>query len=106
MDLIPQQQVRSEENGETHLVCLFKPRFSLAFIQKKLKNPYYRINLDQLGTIVWKNIDGRKSVYEIAQNLQEQSNEPLEQLYQRIAVFIKSLARNGLIQLTAATTED
>jgi hypothetical protein len=99
MDMIPQRQVEWEENRDSHLISLLKPRFNLSFIQKRLKNPYYKINLDQLGSAIWKNIDGRKNVYTIANSIQNQSNEPLAHLYERVAAFIKSLVRNRLIRL-------
>jgi hypothetical protein len=106
MDMIPVRSVQWEENRETHLISLLKPKFNLYFFQKRLRQPYYRVNLDQIGTSVWKNIDGKKSVYTIANNLRDQSGEPPIQLYDRVSAFIKSLERNRLIRLTPPIQPD
>ena len=106
MDLIPLRQVQWEEDKETHLVSILKPKFNLASIQKRLKSPFYKVNLDNLGSAIWKNINGRNSVYTIANMLQEIRDEPMKNLYERVGAFIKSLERNRLIRLESTIQED
>jgi hypothetical protein len=106
MDMIPVRLVKWEENRETHLISLLKPKFNLYFIQKRLKNPYFKVNLDRLGTTVWQYIDGRKNVYQIANRVKNDSPERLSQLYERIGAFITSLERNRLIRLKSPIQPD
>ena len=106
MDMIPHRLVRWEENNDNHLISLLKPKFRVNLIQKRLNNPFYKINLDITGSIIWKNINGTKTVFALANDLQNQIEEPLKQLYERVATFIVNLERNRLIRLESVIRPD
>lgn len=57
-----------------------------------------RIELDSLGGYVCKNIDGKHSVFEIAQQLENEFGEKAEPLYQRLILFLKILNQKNLIK--------
>ena len=98
--------VRWEENKEKQLIILLKPKFRINFIQKRLKYPYLRVKLDHSGSRIWKNIDGKKTIFTIANDLQNRSDVPMEQLYERVAAFIKDMENNRLIRLESAIRPD
>ena len=53
--------------------------------------------LFKMYRFVWRQIDGRHSVYEIGQLLHETFGEEAEPLYERLSVYMKQLENNGLI---------
>lgn len=57
------------------------------------------LSLDETGSFVWKSIDGKRTVYNIAGLLKEQYSEKAEPLYERLAQYIMILKNNELIRL-------
>lgn len=55
------------------------------------------IQLDELGSFVWQQIDGQKTVGQIAENVKETFGEKAEPLYGRLVQYLKILYNNGLI---------
>ncbi len=53
--------------------------------------------LDEKSAAVWQLIDGKRSVYEIADGLKNRYGEDCEPLYERLALFLKTLSRSGFI---------
>ncbi|MFC2160815.1 PqqD family protein [Acidobacteriota bacterium] len=102
LKLVPVQNTKCEilENGR---VILFKPKFSNSFMAKlllpRMKQPYYKINLDEIGSFFWLNCDGTRTVREIAELHKNNFGEKVEPLYERIAHFIASLEKNRFIIL-------
>jgi hypothetical protein len=100
LDLIPVRNVKWEKK-ESGLIVLLKPKFKLAFLKKhvlpRLKNPYFKIKLDPVGSFIWEHCDGRVQVGELAKNLQDKFGEDVEPVYDRLALFLHSLEKNHLI---------
>ena len=72
------------------------------FVQKMgLKNfsePKERqLELDGYGSIVWKKIDGHKTIRDIAEEIMRELGEEREFAKQRAAMFFKMLKMHGLI---------
>ena len=66
--------------------------------QKVFKKPRYSfIKLDEFGSCVWREIDGKKTIYEIGQILKVQHQKAAEQLYERLAKFMGILEHNRYI---------
>ena len=86
---------------ETELVAIKKPKFKNRFLKKyllpKLKKSEYSVNLDQIGSFVWKNIDGKNTFGEIADKLRREFGESIEPVYDRLGQFINSLRRYEFI---------
>jgi len=99
-EIVPRRLVdsRTEENGK---ITLLKPKFKNPFLKKyilpKLKSKHFKIHLDDIGSAVWKKIDGNKNGVEIAREVQEEIDEDLEPLYQRLAIFLSALKNNEFI---------
>ena len=103
LDLIPVHNIEWEENTISGLVELKKPKFENAFLKKiilpRLKNPYYKVKLDKIGSFVWKQINGKNKISEIAQALEKQFGESVQPVTPRLSKFIFSLSKNKFIQL-------
>ncbi len=66
--------------------------------QKLFKKPRYSfIKLDEYGSCVWQQIDGKKTVYEIGQVLKETHKGAANQLYERLSTYFETLRRNGYV---------
>jgi hypothetical protein len=101
LHLIPLQNIRSEKTAEGFYVLL-KPKYRHPWMVKhvlpRLKNPHYKIKLDDIGSFIWELCDGQKKVEEIAGSLKEKFGEKVEPLYERLGTFFQSLEKNKFIK--------
>ena len=101
LDYIPVQQIEWQENPETSLIIIMKPKFDNKFLRKyflaQLKSPNFRVNLDEYGSRVWKLIDGRRTILQIADSLKDMYGESVEPAYERVGNFMRSLENNKFI---------
>lgn len=68
--------------------------------QVLLKRPKVtRIELEEYGTFIWPLIDGKRSVYDIAQLVKEEFGEKAEPLYDRLVAYFRSMDANKLIKM-------
>ena len=99
--LIPERKMKWEINPENKLVVIKKPKFKNLFFKKyllpKLKKPDYSVKLDQVGSFVWKNIDGKCSFGEIAEKMKKEFGQSVEPVEDRLGQFINSLRRYEFI---------
>lgn len=66
--------------------------------QKLFKKPRYSfIKLDEYGSYVWQEIDGKKTIYEIGQKLQKNHEGAQHQLYERLSTYFGILERSKYI---------
>lgn len=66
--------------------------------QKIFKKPRYSfIKLDEYGSYVWQQIDGKKSIFEIGKNLKNHHKGASNQLYERLATYFGILEKNDYI---------
>ena len=102
LTLIPERNARFEEQ-ENGKITLLKPRFKTAWIQQRMsrimKHPDYKIHLDDVGSFVWKQMDGFRNVEEIGRRLKETFGEKVEPVYDRLGEFLAILDRNKFIRL-------
>jgi hypothetical protein len=56
------------------------------------------VELDEFGSFVWEAADGEKTVFEIGVLLKERFGADIEPIYERLAVFLRILKNNRLIQ--------
>ena len=102
LEYIPVQQIEWQENPETNLIIILKPKFNNKFLRKyflaQLKSPNFRVNLDEYGSRVWKLIDGRRTVLQIADSLKDTHGESVEPVYERVGNFMRSLENNKFIE--------
>ena len=49
------------------------------------------IELPGMGSFVWRQMDGKKTVYEIGQEMKKAYGDEVEPLYEKLCTYIKSL---------------
>jgi len=101
LDLIP-KKILEDEQSEDGNVTVLKPKFKnmlmFKYVIPKLKSPFYKVKLDEFGSYVWKLMDGKLTIEEIGRKLQENFNEDIEPVYERLSIFIQSLQRYRFIK--------
>lgn len=103
LDFIPVREEAQKfmENEDGNIVmCIERKSIydKLArFLRKKTPSVSY-YTLDALGSYVWKQIDGTKSVYEIGCFVKEEFGEDAEPLYERLVKFIQILEMNRFVK--------
>lgn len=71
----------------------FKSNFGKSFCKVIRKDNTFNANMDKIGTIVWKNCDGKQTVKQILEKLKKEfPNE--ENIDQRLFLFLQQM--NGL----------
>lgn len=100
LELVPVQNIKWEKTNKG-LIVLLKPKIKHPFFAKhiltRLKNPFYKVRLDELGSFIWEQCDGVQTVRDLASNLREKFGEKVEPLYDRLASFLQSLEKNQFI---------
>lgn len=101
LDYIPKKstkiQWRELDNG---LIQIIKQRDSL--LDKAVRNLFFTpdkfvIDLDEIGSFIWKHIDGKNSIYEISLLVKEEFKEKAEPLYERLIEYMNVLKNNRFI---------
>jgi len=100
LDLVPIRNIK-EEKQEDGLIVLLKPKFKHPFLVRhllpRMKNPYYKIKLDEKGSYIWELCDGQLTVKELAKILKNKFGNELEPLYDRLSFFLHNLEKNRFI---------
>ena len=100
LELVPEQLVDSTRDDEG-IVTILGPRFKTGFMKNligsRMKSPYFKIALDDIGTAVWENIDGTRNIGEIAEILKEKFGEKIEPVNDRLAMFFTQLEMSRFI---------
>ena len=101
LEMIPaHNSLFEDDNGRiTVLLPRKQNRFVARFFPQRLRIRYFKLHLDDYGTYVWKQINGCKTVFEIAHELEQQFGAEIEPVYERLGLFINLLAQRRLITL-------
>ena len=103
LELVPEQLVKSERE-EDGIITVLGPRFKSGFMKRlvgsRMKSPYFRINLDDIGATVWESIDGDRNIGVIAQILRDKFGERIEPCHDRLAMFFTQLEMSRFIRYT------
>ncbi len=101
LELIPERTVESE-TGEDGTATILGPRFKSGLMKRligsRLKDPYFRIRLDDVGSTVWENIDGARNIGEIADILSDRFGERVEPRHERLSIFFTQLEMSRFIR--------
>lgn len=85
------------------LVTALYKKESKSFIDRilfsKINRVPSKIDFDEIGSFVWLQINGYKSVTEIVETSQKHFGEKIEPANERVEAFITQLARTKLINL-------
>ncbi|MBI5463763.1 MAG: PqqD family protein [Ignavibacteriales bacterium] len=99
-ELKPQRLAKWESTPEGNVVVLvpkFRNPLFAKWLMPRLKKPNFRINLDEVGSSIWRLCDGATSVSSIAAALKEQFGGRVEPVEDRIHRFLNQLERGDLI---------
>lgn len=58
------------------------------------------VELDQIGSSVWKYIDGKDTVYDIGQKLIIEYGDKMDPVYDRLIMYLRHLNKKGWISFT------
>lgn len=101
LDFVPRHSKvmpwEEDENGDVQI-----RRENLGFFNKiaqvVAKKPRFSyIELDDFGSFVWKQIDGKRTIYEIGQLVHDEFGDKAEPLYNRLVGFIRTLHENRFV---------
>lgn len=77
--------------------------FFRALHRKFAKNPddfpIKKLQLDQMGSFVWLEIDGKKTVREIIRHFADEYQVTVQEAEQAVTAFLKTLGQRGFIAL-------
>ena len=97
----PVRNCGHEANGEI-ITVLFKKE-KLGFIEKtffkKQSQQPHKIDLDEIGSFIWLQIDGKKNIGEIAAIAKNQFGEKIEPAVERVELFINQMHKNKFVSL-------
>ncbi len=87
-----------KSNGNVQLIVprdslIEKIAIKLFFAPENLK-----IDLDEIGSFIWSNIDGNNNIYQIGKLVEENFGEKAEPLYERLVQYINILKSNDFIK--------
>ena len=102
LDLVPVHNIDWEQEGDG-LVSLLKPKIQIPFLAKlllhRMKRPYYKIKLDEIGSHFWEHCNGRNSIAEIAALQEQKFGDKVVPVYERIGKFLQTLEHHKFITL-------
>jgi hypothetical protein len=100
LGLVPVRNMKWETSEEGQVVLL-RPKYRNAFLARlllpRMKNPHYKIKLDDIGSYFWQNCDGARTIKEIAELQKKRFGEAVDPLYDRISLFLQTLQRSRFI---------
>ncbi len=95
----PVRQVDSEE--EDGRVVVLRPRFLRGpfawWLQPRLKRPHFRVKLDEIGSFIWRRMDGETTVGQLAEALEAEFGDDCEHAVKRIEMFLGELTRGEMV---------
>lgn len=101
LDVIPvcNPDIKWSEDGEGIITLEIENKGIFNRIAQKLfkKPPVSYVHLDRFGSFVWKRIDGKKDVYKIAAEVENEFGEEANPLYERIVKYFNILESYGFV---------
>lgn len=97
---VPRPAVGHESSPEGRVVLL-RPKFMsprLQWLQRRLRRPHFRVKLDAVGSCFWVNLDGERSVAQLAELQRLAFGAPSEPAEERAVAFARELFLGGFIR--------
>jgi len=104
--LIPEQIIDFERDEAANTVALLVPRFRSGplgrWLQPRLRpeRANIRVTLEERGSWIWDQVDGQRSVGQIAAAFRETFPNEVDQVNERICVYLVNLESNGFVCFT------
>lgn len=88
-----------EEDGDTVVINVENKGFYCAVARLIRHTPKVsHIHLDEYGSFIWRRIDGKNSVGELAKLLKAEYGSAAEPLYDRLVKYMRILSQGGFIK--------
>ena len=100
LDLIPTRNRKWERSSDDRVIILqpkFKNNRLTSWLIPRLRQPNFRIKLDEFGSWVWMQCDGNTTVENIGQSLRKKFGDRVEPVYDRLAFFLRQLEKSKFI---------
>jgi hypothetical protein len=101
LELIPERLVEGNKtsDGLTHLVIpKFRGKRFGKFLTGRLRHPTWKLDLDEVGSFVWNEIDGKANVEKISEKMKSHFGDKVEPVYDRLNLFLFSMRKEELIR--------
>ena len=106
LDMIPKRLCEHESNNDLITVLYFKkPTIIEKTFFRKMINKPYKIDLDEIGTFIWGQINAVLNVREIIEITKEHFGEKVEPAEDRVIQFLKQMHQTKLIMLYEKVVE-
>jgi len=108
-ELTPLRNAKWETTEEGKVVVLvpkFKNPFLVKWVLPYLAKPFFRIKLDDIGSLIWKQCDGATSLSTIAELLKQTFGDAVEPVDARINKFLNHLERGELLVVERTASAD
>ncbi len=109
LDYIPRQNVRCPQrvntSGQVEVQLVHRSvtdRLAQLFFKRKCPRASW-IELEGMGSFIWRQIDGRRSIYALGQLLLAEYGSEAEPLYERLCTYIGTLCRAGFLEIEKKT---
>lgn len=74
--------------------------FYHSIAQKFFKKPRFsHISLDEHGSMIWKNIDGTNTVYDLIHIMEKEFPKEKTRMLDRVVTYMATLERNGFVTM-------
>ncbi|HJN46695.1 MAG: PqqD family protein [Acidobacteria bacterium] len=87
-----------EEDGRC---VLLRPRLGSSRLARWVAglggDPYYRIRLDEVGTLIWKACDGQTALADIVARMRKRFGDQVEPADRRLAQFVRKMVKGRMI---------
>ena len=102
LDAIPERLVEWDKDSEKNLAVLIVPRFRKGFLKKwlqpRMKRQFIRVSLDEIGSCVWENCDGKRTVREIGKVLEEKFGDRVKPVDNRMKLYFTTLYKSQFVR--------
>lgn len=104
-DVVARPLIDSEGDPEGRRVALLVPRFRKGplakWLQPRLKRPFIRVNLDEIGSFVWQRLNATTKFDAIAEAMKGHFGSRVEPAEDRLKKFLIILHKDRFVELLA-----
>ena len=110
--LIPERTVTCEEDAETGRFVVLMPRYTGPlwgrFLQPRMspEKRFIRVPLEDRGSVLWRHIDGQRTIGDLIDIFCEAFAEDSEQASQRVGTYLFQMSENGFLRLCEPVEQD
>lgn len=94
---------------EDDLVVVLRPRYMSGplarWLQPRLRKPNFRVRLDAIGSFVWQQCDGVRTVSQLVVAMEQHFGKKVEPALPRLRLFLGEMERGKMIRLIPPTND-